>query len=60
MHFYTASATERDYVSQNLPQYQYEGASYQAAPENNDSLTGAKPVYRLKKAIKELLFMLNL
>ncbi|MGL5795875.1 MAG: hypothetical protein ACRC06_16035 [Waterburya sp.] len=45
-HFYTASATERDYVSQNLPQYQYEGASYQAVPEDDDSLTGAKPVYR--------------
>lgn len=45
-HFYTASAIERDYVSENLPEYQYEGASYQAVTEERDLLTGAKPVYR--------------
>ncbi len=45
-HFYTASLIERDYISKNLPQYQYEGASYQAINDTNDILTGAKPVYR--------------
>jgi subtilisin family serine protease len=46
VHFYTASETERDSLIANLPQYTYEGASYNAAPENADPVTGAKPVYR--------------
>jgi hypothetical protein len=47
VHFYTASKTERDSVIDNLPQYQYEGASFKAFTEQEaDSLTGAKPVYR--------------
>jgi Subtilase family/Repeat of unknown function (DUF5648)/Bacterial pre-peptidase C-terminal domain len=46
VHFYTASETERDSLIANLPQYTYEGASYNAAPENADPLTGAKPVFR--------------
>ena len=45
-HFYTASLAERDYVSKYLPQYQYEGASYQAIDDENATFTGAKPVYR--------------
>lgn len=45
-HFYTASLTERDYVSKHLPKYQYEGASFQAISKESDVLTGAKPVYR--------------
>jgi hypothetical protein len=45
-HFYTASPIERDYISKNIPQYQYEGSSYIAASEERDSLTGVKPVYR--------------
>ena len=45
-HFYTASSAERDYVSKHLPQYQYEGTSYQAIDDDSDILTGAKPVYR--------------
>lgn len=45
-HFYTASPIERDYISRNLPQYLYEGNSYMAALEPEDSLTSIKPVYR--------------
>ena len=44
-HFYTASSKERDYVSKNLPQYQYEGISY-TTPSEEESLTGMQPVYR--------------
>jgi hypothetical protein len=45
LHFYTASETERDYVKNNLANYQFEGASYTAV----DPLTGSTdpvPVYR--------------
>jgi len=45
LHFYTASETERDYVKDNLSNYQFEGASYTAV----DSLTRSTdpvPVYR--------------
>ena len=45
-HFYTASSKERDYVSKNLSQYRYEGISYEAASEEDNSSTGIKPVYR--------------
>ncbi|WP_052055729.1 FG-GAP repeat protein [Myxosarcina sp. GI1] len=45
-HFYTANKDERDYVRENLKNYDYEGASYKAAPEESDPLTGAVPVYR--------------
>ncbi|MCC0175687.1 hypothetical protein I4641_01675 [Waterburya agarophytonicola K14] len=46
VHFYTASQDERDNVIDNLPQYEFEGASYIAAPETDDPLTGISPVYR--------------
>ena len=47
-HFYTASEIEKDAVIANLPNYVYEGVSYQAASESeaSDSISGAKPVYR--------------
>ena len=45
-HFYTASSQERDYVSKNLPQYQYEGISYTTPSPEEESLTGMQPVYR--------------
>ncbi|MEO1005460.1 MAG: peroxidase family protein [Cyanobacteria bacterium J06638_38] len=47
-HFYTASEEERQSVIDNLPNYLYEGGSYQAAPysEADDPMSGAKPVYR--------------
>lgn len=46
-HFYTASEVERDAVIENLPNYVYEGISYQAAPNPGvDDFNGAKPVYR--------------
>ncbi|MEO0835276.1 MAG: peroxidase family protein [Cyanobacteria bacterium J06642_3] len=47
-HFYTASEVEKQAVIDNLPNYVYEGASYQAAssPQTDDSLTVAQPVYR--------------
>ena len=48
VHFYTASAVERDFVQENLDNYTYEGESYVGAPHDQDpdELTGAKPVYR--------------
>ena len=46
VHFYTASEGERDFIEQNLANYQFEGASYVGAPQDEDLLTGAKPVYR--------------
>ncbi|MEM7590515.1 MAG: peroxidase family protein [Cyanobacteria bacterium P01_A01_bin.83] len=46
-HFYTASEIEKQAVIDNLPNYVYEGASYQAASSSDTgSLTVAKPVYR--------------
>ncbi len=47
-HFYTASEIEKDAVIANLPNYVYEGVSYQAPSESDadDSINGAKPVYR--------------
>ena len=49
VHFYTASAEERDAVQENLSDiYDFEGASYVGAPHDQDAdeVTGAKPVYR--------------
>ena len=46
VHFYTASATERDTIINNLPNYTFEGASFKSVAETTDLLTGAKPVYR--------------
>lgn len=44
VHFYTASRAERNNIIGNLPNYIYEGESYQSA---TDPLTGASsPVYR--------------
>ena len=47
-HFYTASEVEKQSVIDNLPNYVYEGESYRvvSSSESNDSLSGAKPVYR--------------
>lgn len=42
-HFYTASASERDSVMQNLPQFHYEGEAFNAA---GSPATGTTPVYR--------------
>lgn len=42
-HFYTASEVERDYVIDNLSNYRYEGASYQAI---NPEVEAAEEVYR--------------
>ena len=46
VHFYTASAVERDSIIANLSNYNYEGESYLSASETADPITGAKPVYR--------------
>ena len=46
VHFYTASAAERDSIIANLSNYSYEGESYVAASETADPLTGVRPVYR--------------
>ena len=46
VHFYTADDTEKDFISTNLPNYIFEGVSYQSV----DPLSGAAeatPVYRL-------------
>ena len=47
-HFYTVSEVEKDYIVDNLPQYTYEGISYQGASNSDiaDPVSGAKPVYR--------------
>ena len=45
VHFYTASEVERDSISENLPQFNLEGASFTSAPPSDD-LTGVAPVYR--------------
>ena len=46
VHFYTPDPGERDSIIANLPRYEFEGASYIGAPQNEDLLTGAKPIYR--------------
>ena len=49
VHFYTASEAERDNVIENLPEFEFEGPSFVAAPppaEEEDPLTGVEPVYR--------------
>ncbi len=46
VHFYTASETEKDYVQDHLSNYSYEGVSFEAVPNNGDSVTGTSPVYR--------------
>ena len=46
VHFYTASAAERDSIIANLANYNYEGESFISAAETADPLTGARPVYR--------------
>ena len=43
--FYTASTTERDFIVDNLKQYSLRETSFESA-EAEDSLTGAKPIYR--------------
>ena len=46
VHFYTPSETERDFVQNELDNYEFEGPSYVGAPHDEDLLTGARPVYR--------------
>ena len=46
VHFYTPSEAERDSIIENLPNYEFESASYVGVPEDEDLLTGARPVYR--------------
>lgn len=46
VHFYTPDEGERDTIIDTLPRYEFEGASYVGAPQNEDLLTGAKPIYR--------------
>ena len=46
VHFYTASAAERDSIVNNLQNYSYEGKSYISAADTADPFTGARPVYR--------------
>ena len=48
VHFYTSDIVERDSVLENLPAFQFEGASFVAAPtpEEDGPLTGVDPVYR--------------
>ena len=47
-HFYTTSKAEKKAIIDRLPQYAYEGESYQGVNNDdlNDPLSGAKPVYR--------------
>ena len=42
VHFYTADETERNYVTENLTNYQFEGESYTTV----DPMTGGQEVYR--------------
>ena len=47
VHFYTSDRSERNSVIEDLPNYEYEGASFQTITEEEaDSLTGARPVFR--------------
>ncbi|MCC0175804.1 hypothetical protein I4641_02260 [Waterburya agarophytonicola K14] len=46
VHFYTPSEVERDSIIENLPRYEFEGEAYVGVPQDEDLLTGAKPVYR--------------
>lgn len=46
-HFYTASASERDYVIASYPQFSYEGTSFYAYA---NSATGLSPVFRFYNA----------
>ena len=46
VNFFTTSSSERDFITDNLPQYSLQETSF-ASAEVRDSLTGAKPVYRL-------------
>ena len=49
VNFYTASSAERDYILDNLNQYDFQGPAFESAPEN-DALTGSKPVYRFSNS----------
>lgn len=46
--FYTTSETEKEYVQDNLPQYELDGVSFLAAsePPSSAEVTGISPVYR--------------
>ena len=48
VHFYTASEQEKQFIQDNLSNYTLEGSAYigVSEPDEIDSLTGAKPVYR--------------
>lgn len=45
---YTTNLVERNDIVERLPQYQYQGEFFVAAPtpDGNDDITGVKPVYR--------------
>jgi len=45
VHFYTANPTERDNILENLPDFTFEGASYQSVDPTANS-TEVTPVYR--------------
>lgn len=45
-HFFTASAQERDIIKNTLPQYTFEGAGFQAVPDQ----PGADPIFRFYQA----------
>ena len=48
LQFYTASEEEKDFVVENLPNYELEGVSFIAAPDPAEQdITGVSPVYRL-------------
>ena len=46
INFYTTSTQERDYIQNNLSEYKFQGRDFESASESEDSLTGAKPIYR--------------
>ncbi|MEM8676375.1 MAG: hypothetical protein AAGF83_21295 [Cyanobacteria bacterium P01_G01_bin.67] len=51
--FYTTDEDERDFILENLPQYELEGVSFVgvAPPEDGEDITGLSPVYRLFNTI---------
>ena len=46
VHFYTPDENERDFIIDNVDGFDFEGASYAGVSEEEDLLTGARPVYR--------------
>lgn len=47
LEFYTTSEVERDFIVENLPQYELDGVAFFGAPEpSEEDITGVVPVYR--------------